>query len=257
MANRRGKKRSGSAAEAPASAASSLRHPTSQSSESPQGRPGTPRMLSPLPGTLRRLGAPLLTPSPLREALSAGTSASPPGAPVAAAAPAAPAAAAAEGIRRRTTSDMSGGAAAVGSGGSAAAVGSASSNHDDFWRLLPVSESSRRGSNAAAAARGGPPSWLASSPSSTQTVVRHRSPRATPTLAKQQRREEQGRGLYVDAHARVTPEGRFVHRRWENCAAMHGLVLLVQCMIALAVASALTGLTVWKKEAIEPRVWRA
>ncbi|POR32172.1 Uncharacterized protein TPAR_07618 [Tolypocladium paradoxum] len=140
------------------------------------------------------------------------------------------------------------------------------SSPENFWRLLPVSEGSRRNSvaagdgQAAAAAAAPPPSWLASTPSSVETVKNIKSP-LTPFPPWEDGSNDEGGGSETELAQELDQAGvempriMFVQRRWALNTAIHGVVLVGQITVTLAVASVFIAITVWKKGTTQSRFW--
>ncbi|PHH89388.1 hypothetical protein CDD83_6170 [Cordyceps sp. RAO-2017] len=144
---------------------------------------------------------------------------------------------------------------------------------DDFWRLLPVAESSRRNSAAAAEGPRAPdrktPSWAASTPSPTETVKRSpltpfpswemesggRGTRVTERQPQQAREAQQHREPDA-AHFLLPIGGGFLERRANLNTVMHGVALVGQAIVALAVSGALLAMTVWEKGGSQSYFWK-
>ncbi|KND86925.1 hypothetical protein TOPH_08413 [Tolypocladium ophioglossoides CBS 100239] len=140
------------------------------------------------------------------------------------------------------------------------------SSPENFWRLLPVSEGSRRNSAAAgdgqadAAAAVPPPSWLASTSSSVETVKNIKSP-LTPFPPWEDGSSDGDGGSETELAQDLeqadvdVPRITFVRRRWALNTAIHGVVLVGQITVTLAVASVFTAIAVWKQGTTQSRFW--
>lgn len=127
---------------------------------------------------------------------------------------------------------------------------------DDFWRLLPVDQGSRRDSTTAAGKRpaGQTPSWHASTSSSVETVKR--SP-LTPFPAWREEPDREGGPSTEQPEQRhddteqgsVAPctNASILRHRGDLNTAMHGAMLIGQCIVSLAVFSSVVAVVVYEK----------
>ncbi|KAM4062764.1 hypothetical protein HRG_007582 [Hirsutella rhossiliensis] len=128
---------------------------------------------------------------------------------------------------------------------------------DDFWRLLPLAQGSRRNSTTAEGKlpAGQTPSWNASTPSPAETVKK--SP-LTPFPAwrdepdgesRRSTGQPQQRHRDLEEQESVTPpiNAGLVRHRWNLNTALHGAMLVGQCIVTLAVFSTFVAVLVWQK----------
>ena len=141
------------------------------------------------------------------------------------------------------------------------------SSPESFWRLLPVSEGLRRnpamaddGPADTADAAAPPPSWLASTPSSMETVKNSRTP-LTPfqpwdsgsNYENGVSETEEAQGIHpVDVSI---PRNLYLQRRCALNTAIHGVILVGQIIVTVAVTSVLITIAVWKKGTTQARFW--
>ncbi|PNY22926.1 Uncharacterized protein TCAP_07021 [Tolypocladium capitatum] len=132
---------------------------------------------------------------------------------------------------------------------------------ENFWRLLPVSEGSRR--NSAAAGDGqaaAAAAAAASTPSSAETAKNIKSPLTPfPPWEDDSDGEDGGSGTELAQEPERAgvdmPLVTFVQRRCALNAAIHGVVLVGQITVTLAVAGVFVAIAVWKQGTTQPRFW--